>query len=52
MALIGHKAKRNLRMLLVLISVLLAMMRLIALVDRTTKIVRREDALDVEMTNS
>jgi len=49
---IGHKEKPSLRMLLVLISLLHATMRSIALADRTTKIVRREAAHDVEMTNS
>ena len=48
---IGHKEKPSLRMLLVLILLLHATMRLIALADRTTKIARREDAHDVEMTN-
>jgi len=48
---IGHKEKPSLRMLLVLILLLHATMRLIALADRMTKIARREDAHDVEMTN-
>jgi hypothetical protein len=48
---IGHKEKPNLRMLQVLISLLHATMRLIALADRTTKTVRREDAHEPEMTN-
>jgi hypothetical protein len=39
-------------MLQVLISLPRATMRLIALADRTTKIVPEADAHDVEMTNS
>jgi len=50
-ALIGHKEKRNLRMLQALILLLHATIHLIVRADRMTKIVRREDVLKQVMTN-